>query len=411
MSLFSGVSVNTRTQEVLEKPSSWTEVRVSGVIQSLKDQGVYEQLKPTENEIKYVEGVYISGNYNDINNIKESFVQSLGDKELKEMSNKFDDFISNMNLVASENTGLYDLMSDLSKETKAEEFKEIWEKALNAKPTLLASLIGIFNNGYKERSVLKKVDMFSGIIERKGKLVGEKIKTTEMNLIQQSDTQKKNIQVLQDTFEVYYKAVEGLKKQYIFSMYVRYNFKLSLEKFKEDSKDSKSIEVNKKLVDLQRLDTLIDNKCLLMQKSLQQILIAVNNNNNLIMACYSLLSEIENTITHSLPNIRSNLVTIAVALRTEKGLKENQYVQRLDEQQASLASKISGDLAVKTESLMGSNRLREASAIEKLVNDAIEIDKRVDVAKQNRKKDIDNAEKIMQNAQHKLNDLISNKLN
>lgn len=143
-----------------------------------------------------------------------------------------------------------------------------------------------------------------------------------------------------------------------------------------------------------------------MQKSLMQILIAVKNNDNLIKVCYNLLSEIDNTLTHSLPNIRSNIATIAVALRAERGLRENQAVQLLEDQQGTMATEVTGTLSVKAELLSGSNRKREASAMEKLVLEAERFDNEIKKAKEQKKKDIDDSFKIMYNAQLKFNELL-----
>jgi hypothetical protein len=409
MSLLSGVKpVKTTVEDnvVAVKESSWTANRQQGIIESLKKQGTYDILLPKDNELKYADGVYVSSNLTNIDSVTEETVQNIGKKELENLNNSMKDFISGLNLISSENTGIYDLMTDLSKAVNPEELKDIWQKAVNAKPTILAMIIGIFNSPYKEKNVINQVNELSKIIDRKGKSVSGKIDGIENDLIKQKEVQKDNIKQLNKTFEIYYKAVKDLRLQYIIAMYIQYDFKKNLASYKNSNQDNQSIEFTKKISEYERIDSLIDNKCLLMQKSLMQILIAVKNNDNLIKVCYNLLSEIDNTITHSLPNIRSNIATIAVALRAERGLRENQAVQLLEDQQGAMATEITGALSVKAELLSGSNRKREASAMEKLVLEAERFDNEIKKAKEQKKKDIDESFKIMYNAQIKFNDLL-----
>lgn len=387
--------------------SNWTSTRQTEIIESLKKQGTYEILLPKDNELKYADGIYVSSNLSNVGLLKEDSIQNLGKKELETLNNKMRDFIDGLNLVSSENTGIYDLMTDLSKSVKPDELKEIWQKAINAKPTLLATIIGLFNSPYKDKNVINQVKELSKIIDDKGKLVGKKIDGIEQDLTKQKEIQKDNINQLNKTFEIYYKSVKDLRLQYMIAMYLQHDFKIHLNNFKNSNLNNQSIEFNKQLTEYERIESLIDNKCLLMQKSLMQILIAVKNNDNLIKVCYNLLSEIDNTLTHSLPNIRSNIATIAVALRAERGLKENQFVQTLDEQESSLASEITGMLSVKAEKLAGSNRKREANAMEKLVLEAEKFENEIKEAKEQKKKDIDESFKIMYNAQIKLNNLLN----
>lgn len=409
MSLLSGIKpkeIKVEEENFPIKESSWTLNRQQGIIGSLKKQGTYEILLPKENELKYADGVYVSSSLTNIDSVTEETVQNIGKKELNNLNNSMKDFINGLNLISSENTGIYDLMTDLSKAVNPEELKDIWQKAINAKPTLLATIIGLFNRPYKEKNVINQVSELSKIIDRKGKSVSGKIDGIENDLIKQKEVQKDNINQLNKTFEIYYKAVKDLRLQYIIAMYVQYDFKRNLNSYKNSNQDNQSIEFNKKLSEYERINSLIDNKCLLMQKSLMQILIAVKNNDNLIKVCHSLLSEIDNTITHSLPNIRSNIATIAVALRAERGLRENQAVQLLEDQQGSMATEVTGALSVKAELLSGSNRKREASAMEKLVLEAERFDNEIKKAKEQKKKDIDDSFKIMYNAQIKFNDLL-----
>ena len=406
MSLFQKVIPKEETNFAI-KESSWSNARRDAVIDSLQKQGMYQILQPTSNELKLSDGIYVSGNFSNIDLLNEETISNLGEKELGKLNSSLKVFIDGLNLVASENKGLFDLMDDLSKTVNPQEMNEIWEKAVNAKPNLLEIIIGIFNSQYKKKVIINKLTNSATLIEKKGKIVGAKIDSIENSLLQQKEQQINNIKKLNETFELYYHAVKDLRVQYILIMYIQYNFKLSLNNFKQTNKGSTGIDFTKKLLSYERIDSMIDSKALLMQQSLMQILIAVKNNDNLIKVCQNLLFEINNTIIHSLPNIRTNIVTLAIALRAERGLKENSSVKELEEQQSILTQKILVNITVKAEELSGQSALKGANTMKKLVEEAEKFQSDILKAKENKRKDIDNAFNIMYDAQSKFNILIN----
>lgn len=408
MSLFNNIPAqeSKNNLSITEQKSNWSITRQQVVIDLLKKQGSYEILQPTENELKLSDGIYVSGDFSDIDKVNDTLINSIGEKELNNLNKSLKTFIDGLELVASENKGIYDLMDDLFETVDTKEMKTIWDKAVNAKPNLLETIIGIFNSKYKKKALLNKVSQSASIVEKKGKLVGAKIDKIENDLLLQKSIQINNINKLNQTFDIYYHAVKDLRIQYILMVYIQYNYKLSLDSFIKKNVDNKSIDFIKKQSEYQRVSTQIDSKCLLIQQSLMHILIAVKNNDNLIKVCHNLLFEINNTIIHSLPNIRTNVVTLAIALRAEKGLKENNSVRDLEKQQSLLTQQILGDLSVKSEELAGTNALKGAETMKELVDQAEKFQLDILSAKENKKKDIDSAFKIMYDAQYKFNDLL-----
>ena len=77
MSLFQKVIPKEETNFAI-KESSWSNVRRDAVIDSLQKQGMYQILQPTSNELKLSDGIYISGNFSNIDLLNEETISNLG---------------------------------------------------------------------------------------------------------------------------------------------------------------------------------------------------------------------------------------------------------------------------------------------------------------------------------------------
>ena len=408
MSVFGNKPVKNQTTLVQDVKPSFTQQRNNLVIEALQQQGSYDLLKPTRQELSYVEGVYNSANFHNMNTISEDFASRFAEQEMKDMSTALSNFMRDMGLVTSDNASIAVLMDSLSKEANTKELEGIWQNAINAKPTLLAQMIGLFNSQYKKRSVINQVDKFSRIIDDKGQRIGNRIDNIEKDLISQQKAQKDHIRLLEGTFELYYNTFKKIREKFILINYIETNYRSQLDMFKKG--DVSSIEAQKKLNQYERVLSLIENKRLLIHKSLMQIVFTVDNNDKLIKSCQNVLIDIDGILLHSLPNIKSNLITIAIALRTEKTLLENESITQFDNNQTILAKKVSSDLMVKTEELQGKKRLRDSEIMTELVAETKNLQERLKVAKENKQKDVDKATEMMNNASKELVKILSNKI-
>lgn len=376
-----------------------------GIIDSLKETGSYDNLLPTKVELSYVEGVYNSSMFFDMDNVTEELVNNIAKEELVKLNNSLRDFTNKMGLVASESTGLFDIMGSLSKEASVDELDSIWEKAVNVKPTLMTKIIGYFNKDFPRKKEEDSKNMYTRLIESKSKSVDLAMEKKENELKDQRDIQEKNINLLNDSFDLYYHAVVDLRKKYILLNYIQTNFQSSLNNFKKINQGSKDINLVKKLSEYERVSLSLESKRQLMQKTLLGILHNVQNNNSLINSSRALMTDIDNTILHSIPSIRSNIVSIAVALRVEKGLRRSNEVKMLELQQSKLATKVTGEIAIKTAELRGVDSMNNANAMASLVKEAQEIKEKIRLAQEKCKINVDSSAQIMHNAMHDMQEL------
>ena len=406
MSVFGNKPVKNQTTLVQDVKPSFTQQRNNLVVEALQKQGSFALLNPTQQELSYIEGVYNSTNFHNMDYLTEEYASRFAEKEMQDMSKSLSEFMRDMGLVASDNSSIAVLMDNLSKEANTKELEGIWQSAINAKPTLLAQMIGLFNSQYKKKNVINQVSKFSQIIDDKGQRIGNRIDNIEKDLINQQQAQKNHIKLLEGTFELYYQSFKKIREKFILINYIETNYRSQLEVFKKG--ELVSIEAQKKLNQYERILSLIENKRLLIHKSLMQIVFTVDNNDKLIKSCQNVLIDIDGILLHSLPNIKSNLITIAIALRTEKTLLENESITMFDSNQSILAKKVSSDLIIKTEELQGKKRLRDSEIMSELVLETKNLQERLKIAKENKQKDVDKATEMMNNASQELVKILSN---
>lgn len=133
------------------------------IIDALNKGGYAEIMAPTQDELTYVNSVFQSKGFINIDSVTYETVQQIGKTELEELNRAIKEFTKRMNGVRT--TGIFDLIDDLSKEVDPSELEAIWNKACNAQPTLLAKFLNLFVKGAE--MVVREEDVLSmmGILE------------------------------------------------------------------------------------------------------------------------------------------------------------------------------------------------------------------------------------------------------
>ena len=167
--------------------------------------------------------------------------------------------------------------------------------------------------------------------------------------------------------------------------------------------------INKELQDYEGRYVDIQNKRLIIHKSLLQLPIIVQQNTNLVTVCKTLLKEIDNTLVSSFPMIRGNLQTIGVSIMTQKAMLGNNSAKELEKNLAVMANQVTGNLAVAGATLSANLRLEEAKTMETLVGGLKSLTERLDAAKLESQQKMSDANSILTNATNELKDLLGGK--
>ena len=151
----------------------------------------------------------------------------------------------------------------------------------------------------------------------------------------------------------------------------------------------------------------IQDKRLILHKTVIQLPITAQQNKNLVGVCKNLLKEIQNTRTSSFMSIRTNLVTLGTALKTQQALLTNQSAKDLEHNSSILASEISGNLAVKGVLISSEARLKEVQTVQKLIENLERSSESLMEARQQSQLNIEEATITLLETTNKVKELIS----
>lgn len=388
----------------LVSKSNFEVSRNEDITTALAVSGFDSIMRPDENELTYVHSVFQSKGFHEIDLVTAESIDSIGRQDFIELNTKLKKFTDSMQGVKS--AGLFGLIDDLSKEIQESDIEGIWNKAVNAKPTILAYILSIFDRNAKKKSVGAKLNELGVLLGAKSGSLKDKLQQIENDLVRQKKEQEDSVKVLEAAFEIYYKAFLELRKQFALIVYLEHTYKAQLEAYKAANSGNTDLVINKKLQDYERNFADIQNKRLLLHKSLLQLPITAQQSNNLIGVCKNLIKEVDNTVIISLPSIRSSLVNVNAAIIAQKAMLGNESARALDENLAKLSSKVTADLTVKAELLSSEARLSEANAVASLVGDLRDLQSRMQTAKAQSQANIDNATGILTNATSELKQIL-----
>ena len=346
--------------------SSYQQSRNSDIIAAMQGQGFDKLMIPTEAELTYVNSVFQNKGFHELDKVTFTAVQDIGKAEFADLNTKLKKFTSAMKGV--DTAGMLGMLDDLSKDVQDVDLEGIWQKAVNAKVPLWVRFLAMFRPDYAKKRTGEMLTDLQQLLTGRSSALETKLTKIERDLTNQRDKQEKNIKTLESAFEVYYTSFQQLRKQFALAVYLEHSYKNQVENFKAANAGMLTeLTVNKKMQDYERISDDIQNKRLILHKTLLQLPITVLQNTNLIKVCKTLMKESENTLASSFPMIRSNMMQIGTAIEAQKGMLSTEAAQKLEANSAAMATKVTQDLTIKAERMSSTARLREAENAGKLV--------------------------------------------
>lgn len=405
-SLLAAKPINTTPHMVSNVNNSYQQDRKEFILNVLKESQLDSLVHPNDSEISYVNSVFQNKKFNNLDDVTYEKVISIGREEMVNLNNELKKFTKSVGGVKI--AGIFGLIDSLSENIEEANLDEIWTKAVNAKPTILAYLIGLFNNKAKTKSVSNKLGELSNILQQRKGTLETKVAEIEANLLKEEQVQAKNIKFLQESFQLYFNTFEQLRKQFVLIVFLEHSYKSQLENYKESIKDKiNDLSINKKLNDYEQILLDIQNQRLILHKTLLQLPITADQANTLINVSKNIVKEIQSTTLSKLNTIRSALLNLVVCLDVQRSLLNNSSIQNLEQNLQTLAARTTGRLAETTATLQSEARLREAENMAKQIADLREQKNILLQAKERNKQNIQQAEESLLNSTSQLKDILS----
>lgn len=384
-------SIKPETNLAIKK--SITEV----VVHSLESQGFNMLMKPSDKELQYVEAVFNNKQLMKIDNVTYPLVANIAKSEFNNLNTKLKEFTSKMTNIKT--PGLFTLIDSLSQDINNANLEELWQKTVNAKPTLMAKVKSWFIPSARNESLNEQFKMIYKDLTTAGKGLEVKLGDIEKQLLVKKTEQENNIRSLETSFQLYYDAFQELRKEFALIVAIEETYKQNLEQFKlENNVGLQEVNINKQLKEYEEILKDIENKRLLIHGSLIKLPITVSQNSNLISVCKNLLKEIDNTLMGSFPTIRSNLIGLGVSLNAQQAMLGTESAKTLDRNLAKLSQKVNEDLLIKAEVFASESRLKDAETIKDMVDSLKGLNDRLLDAKNQSQTNIDQATQILNEA-------------
>ena len=359
------------------------------LIASLEKTGMNQVVSVSEEKATKILAEFKRLGLDKVEELTYENVSLIGKSEFTKLNSELKNFTSRM--TAIETPGLFGLIDDLSKNIQDAELDALWQKAVNAKPTLWARFMNVFNKKSARESLNTQFTTLSTVLSTKGKGLEKKLGEIEKELLKQQNEQTINIKTLETSFELYYNAFLGLRDQLAMVSFLEQYYGEYLGFLRTESGRVQDLVIDNQLRNAEEVHRDIQDKRLVIHKAMLQMPITSQQNANLVTVCKNLLKEIENTRLSSFPTIRSNLLGLGISLRTQQAMMTNDSAQELDRNLAKMAAKVSGDLTEKSILLSSEARLREADTLKALVEDLKALEGRLLTAKQQSQTNMDEA--------------------
>lgn len=381
-SLVRDVQMGTTLQPTVQATrtlAQWKEVlppiTAPELIGSMTASEMIKVVNPTEEEIQYALEEFKRSNLADVNSVNYEKVSNIGKKQLVDLNNRLKEFTTKM--TGFKTPGLFGMIDELSKEIKDSDYPAIWQKAVNAKPTVWARFCNLFNSTSSRESLNSHFDTLTSFVEQRGATLETKLTGIEKQLIVQRNEQLLNIKTLETSFDLYLQTFMNLRKEFLVVCMLEHYYTSYVHQLGAETQQNTDLVLSNEFDASKEVLRDIGDKRMLMHKSLIQLPVTAQQSKNLVVVCKNLLKEIDNTIFHGFPIIRTNLAGLAVGLRTQQAILTNRSAQDLEHNTSMMAAEVSGDLAVKGELLSSESRKREAEGVAALVDKVIEVERRL----------------------------------
>lgn len=366
----------------------------------LANNPTYQNIAPTQEEIQHVSVLFKDRKLDNIDVINYKLIADVGRNEFNNLNTQLKNFTSKMTEMKS--PGLFTLIDQLTKEVSQADLEGIWEKTVNAKPSLKARFLSIFNSSAKSNDLQNQYLNVYKLLTERSKGLEAKLSKFEQQLVRQKHEQENNISALNTSYEMYFNSFVQVRQQFVFILYLEEFYKQEFNKYKEENPNQTDLHVSKKINEYDGILKDIENKRLVLHGALIRFPLTVKQNENLMNVCKNILKEIDNTLLNNFTNIRSNLLGLGISLNAQQALLGTNEAKTLDKQSAELSSRINGQLTIAAERYAAQSRLQEAEVLQGLVSNIKRLNEDILHAKTQNEEDIQKATDILNETTNEL---------
>lgn len=390
----------TQVSSVVENKLSFDTPMIQDIRNSLSVSGFEKEMNLSDTELNYVSSVFVNKGFTDIKKINSDAIMKIGNAELEKLNLRLKALTTQIG--NSKGTILYTLIDDLSNEVERSELPTYYNKAINTKPTIGARLLSIFDKKASSKSISEQYSNTLNKVKLIGCHLEAKLLSIEGDLNQHKIEQGNVINRLNTAFDDFYEAFIELRKQFALIVYVEHCAKKQYEAFCQEHQDSTDLMLNKEMTTYKGILDDIQDKRLLLHRTLLHLPITNLNYSEVIKVCKNVIREIDKTIIISMPMIRGNIIGIHSALIAQQGMLSAKSANDLYNNTSAMQNILTEDLSIQSEKMVADNHLKSANAVDAIIDDIRNRKAKIDAVRLESEQKMKEVDNILTNATRKL---------
>lgn len=312
----------------------------------------------------------IESKYSVPSKLNYSIVGTIGKNEYNMIATKLSSLTATIDKMKT--PGITFLLDELQKDLSNSELDALWNKACAVKPSIWSRIKSTFGSSKAEVfSVSSQHDSLFEQMKNNTGALNAKVDNLKKELYSKRSEQMVCIEILQEGFSVYLDQLTELATQYL----VVSTLKERQQNYVNDYKNLNALTPaeHKELINAESVLSSLINRELVIQKSITQVPIIVEQYRVMVDSCNNALQEIDNTLDGTFNSIRSNINTLAIAMKSQQALTSQEAIADLERKSTELSQKVVGDIAKKAATLSSDNRLKEANQLEQSIKSLLKL--------------------------------------
>lgn len=286
-------------------------------------------------------------------------ILEIGRLEESALSKTLDRYMDKIN--QSSNPNLFKLVDRLKDSVEKEDLIGVADAVLNAKPSTIEKILGLFNKKSLETAKDKALEATRAITQGKTKTLTTVIKQLEIELKTEVLKLDKELRELQNIRAEYDSAISA------YDLVVK-NAYSRLEKFKQLPLVGNNENSNVKHSREDKLQ-MLESRIVALDGTLTRMPADIEVIRQLLQSGFSTIQEVSTTAESRFNSIKMTLLTLHTALMNRSVQRLADKGNSLDENLLAVRSKITSDVCLTSASMSGDNRIAQAQQIKQIVDD------------------------------------------
>lgn len=381
-------------EQAITTPSLLQKASQDLVVKVAKKQ---DKIKYDQSTVDKAISIYNS-RFSDPSKVTYDMVTSLGRDQFTAIKQRQSAFTETINTI--QDSGVFYILQEFNKNVKSADIPRLYRQACTVKPSIISKIISFvgFNSKHKQLSVdTQRSSLFDKIKENSTGLATV-VNDMERKLMSKRSELRTASGMIKEGFSAQFEQLDLLAPQHLVVSLALENQEKFLEHL--DTLNKNDGAVQQKIKEALRVRDNLVNRELLLRNSIISVPTKAGEYGIMLDSITSIMTEIDNTLDFKLVSLNDSLISISIAMKSQRALSDQYQIENLSETLSEIKSFAIKELAVQSKTLSSSARLKEANDLEKQVQNVINIQNELEQLETTKKQQFQEASAKMEQVAH-----------